>query len=101
MDGMEEKLVLKLEEPFVFDGEQISRICMDGLLDMTARDMCDIDRQMMIKGFNGGGLEVTRPYSMLVAAKVNQKPWEFCDNMKCRDSIRLNRMVTAFFFARA
>lgn len=100
MDGKEEKLVLELEEPFLFDGETISKICMDGLLDLTARDMCDIDRQMVMRGYQGGGLEVTRCYSMLVAARVNQKAWEFCDNMKSRDSIRLNRMITAFFFAK-
>lgn len=95
-----ERLKLVLGDAFIFDGIEVKEIDMEGLLDLSAADMCAIDRQMIAMGYSGARMEITRQYAMLVAAKVNKKPWEYCQSMKARDSIRLRDMVTAFFYAR-
>ncbi len=93
-------LVLELDDPYQFDGAEVKEIDLSGLFDLKARDMCEIDRRMMQEGYTGGVPEVTRRYAMLTAARVNRKPWEYCDLMKARDCIRLGHMVRTFFYAK-
>ncbi len=96
----EEALKLVLGDPFLFDGEEVSEICLEGLFGLSAGDMCALDLQMIAKGYSGPRMDATRQYAMLVAAKVNNKPWEWLNQMKARDSVRLRDMVTAFFYVR-
>lgn len=93
-------LVLKLEDPYQFEGAEVKEIDLSGMFDLKARDMCEIDRWMIQEGYTGSMPEVTRRYAMLVAAKVNRKPWTYCDLMKARDCIRLGQMVRTFFYAK-
>lgn len=96
----EDLMKLKLGDPFLFEGEEVSEINLEGLFHLTARDMCMLDLQMMAKGYSGTRIDTTRQYAMLVAAKVNNKPLEWLEQMKARDSVRLRDMVTAFFYVR-
>lgn len=92
-----ERLILKLGDPFMFDGQEIKEIDMEGLANLTAADMCAIDQLMLARGYSGTRMDASRQYAMFVAARVNNKPYEFCDQMKARDAIRLRDMVAAFF----
>lgn len=96
----EELLKLKLGDPFLFEGEEVSEISLEGLFHLTARDMCMFDLQMMSKGYSGTRIDTTRQYAMLVAANINNKPLEWLEQMKARDSVRLRDMVSAFFYVR-
>ena len=96
----EELLKLTLGDPFLFDGKEVTEIGLEGLFDLTARDMCEIDRQMMARGYSGPRMDTTRQYAMLAAARVNDKPWEWLDEMRARDSVLLRDMVSAFFYVR-
>lgn len=105
---MEKKMVqnekevfkLVLEDPFLFDGEEVKEIDLEELFGLTAGDMCAMDLQMAVKGYSGIRMDATRQYAMLAAARVNHKPWEWLDRMNARDSVRLRDMVSAFFYAR-
>lgn len=92
---------LTLGQPFKYDSKEIKEIDLSGLLDLTARDLVEIDREMIRQGFTGSRIELTRQYAMLVAAKVADKPYDFCDRMNARDSIRLKEYVTTFLYATA
>lgn len=92
-------LILKLGDPFRFDGQEYTELDLSGLFDLTAMDMAEIDRRMQVMGYSYARPEVTGTYAMLVAARVNHKPWEFCQKMKARDMIRLRETVRAFFYA--
>ena len=94
-------LILKLADSYKYDGEEVTELNMNGLLDLTAADLCAMDRSMMKLGYSGTRMELTRQYALLVAAKINNKPSGFCDRMSARDSIRLRDMVATFFYARA
>ncbi len=93
-------LKLKLGDPFMFDDIEVSEIDLSGLVELSASDMCAIDRQMSAMGYSYARPEVTGQYAVLVAARVNKKPWEYCNNMKARDYIRLRETIRAFFYAR-
>lgn len=93
-------LKLKLGDPFLFDDMEVSELDLSGLVELSASDMCAIDRQMSVMGYSYARPEVIGQYAVLVAARVNKKPWEYCNNMKARDYIRLREMIRAFFYAR-
>lgn len=93
--------VVKLIDPYQFEGQTVETIDLNGLFDLTGRDICQIDDQMLAKGYSGQGLELTKQYALFVAAKINGQPWEYCDNMKARDVIRIKNIVSNFFYSRA
>lgn len=94
-------LVLNLADPYKYDGVEVSTLNMEGVVDLTAGDLCMIDREMLKRGYSGTRMDATRQYAMLVAAKVNGKPMDFCDRMGARDSMRLRDFVATFFYATA
>lgn len=99
-EAQDAPLILKLSDSYKFDGVEITEINMEGMVDLTAGDLCMIDREMLKRGYSGTRMDTTRQYAMLVAAKVNGKPMEFCDGMGARDSMRLRDLVATFFYVR-
>lgn len=91
---------MKVEAPFHYGPDLVEEVNLDGLLELTGRDMCMLDAKMMQRGYTGTRMEVTRQYAMLVAAHINQKPDDWLDGMKARDSIKLREIVATFFFVR-
>jgi hypothetical protein len=89
----------KLSQPFKYNGKEVTGIDLSGLLDLTAHDMVEIDAEMQKRGFSGHRIEMSRQYAMLLAAKINHMPYDFCDRMSARDSIRLKDAITVFLFA--
>jgi hypothetical protein len=96
---IKEKMTFKLSRPFKYDCEEITEIDMSAMLDLSASDLVQIDREMSRLGYTGTRQELTRQYAMLVAAKCMHKPGDFCDGMDARDSIRLKEYVVTFFYA--
>lgn len=92
------RLVIKLYDSFIWDGEEITEVDLSGLYDMTAEDMFLVDEQMRIRGFSGMNPEVTRRYALLTAARINRKPWEWLSRMKARDAVRVKNVVAGFFY---
>jgi len=92
-------LKLKLGDPFLFDDMEVSELDLSGLVELSASDMCAIDRQMSVMGYSYARPEVTGQYAVLVAARVN-KPGKYDNNKNARDYIRLREMIRAFFYAR-
>jgi len=91
-------LIIQLYDHYVFDGEEVKEINLSGLYDMTAEDMFAVDDQMRRRGYSGSNPEITRLYALLTAARVNRKPWEWCNKMKARDAVRIKNVVAGFFY---
>ena len=49
-ENKEKRLVLYLNDPFLFDDQEIKEIDMEGLVDLTAADLCLLDQMMLAKG---------------------------------------------------
>lgn len=91
-------LSVKLYDPYMFEGEEVKVIDLSRLYDMTAEDMFAIDEQMRRRGYSGQNPEITRLYALLTVAKINNKPYEFCNKMRARDSVRIKNVVSGFFY---
>lgn len=94
------KLVVTLYDSYKYDGEDITEIDLSGLYDMTAEDMFAVDEQMYRSGFAGQNPEITRKYALLTAARINRKPWDYCNRMRARDAVRIKNVVSGFFYMR-
>ncbi|SEU24345.1 hypothetical protein SAMN05443270_3777 [Lacrimispora sphenoides] len=92
------KVIVKLYDPYIFDGVEVKEINLSGLYDMTAEDMFAVDERIRIHGYSGSNPEITRRYALLTAARVNHKPWEWCNHMKARDAVRIKNVVAGFFY---
>lgn len=97
-DSEKPKLVIPLYDPFIFDGLEVKEIDLSRLYDMTAEDMFAVDDQMRRHGYSGSNPEITRLYALLTAARLNRKPWEWCNKMKARDAIRIKNVIAGFFY---
>ena len=92
---------MPLEVPFEFEGETYESIDLSGLATAMAEDMCEVDEEAKRQGdssANGLHPEITRKYAMLLACRLNRKPYNWLDKMNAKDSIRLRETVTAFFY---
>ena len=68
--------IITMLDPFQFEGETVEKIDLNGLFDLTGRDLCQIDDQMVARGYTGQNMELTKRYALLTVAKVCGKPWE-------------------------
>lgn len=96
----EEKPLLSvtLYDPYIFDGLEVKEVDLSGLYDMTAEDMFAVDEQMRRRGYSGQNPEITRLYALLTTARINHKPWGWCNQMKARDAVRIKNVVSSFFY---
>lgn len=94
-------LIIKLMTPFQFDGAKVTEIDLNGLYDLSAHDLIQIEGIMLRNGYSGQNMELTTKYALLAAAKAAGKAWEFCDEIKSRDAIRIKNIVTGFFYMRS
>lgn len=92
------ELKIPLYDPYLFDGVEVAEVDLSGLYNMTAEDMFAVDDQMRRFGYSGSNPEITRRYALLTAARVNHKPWEWCNTMRARDAVRIKNVVSAFFY---
>lgn len=99
-DVKKPSVIVKLYDPYMFEGQEVTEIDLTGLYDMTAQDMFAVDEQMRRLGYSGQNPEITRLYALLTAAKLNHKPWEWCNRMKARDAVRIKNVVSGFFYMR-
>lgn len=93
--------IITMLDPFQFEGETVEKIDLNGLFDLTGRDLCQIDDQMVARGYTGQNMELTKQYALLTVAKVCGKPWEYAENMRSRDVIRMKNIISNFFYTRA
>lgn len=93
--------IITLLDPYEFEGKTVEKVDLNGLFDLTGRDLCQIDDQMLAKGYSGQNMELTKQYALLVVAKVCGQPWEYADNMRARDAIRMKNIISNFFYTRA
>ena len=62
--------IITMLDPFQFEGETVEKIDLNGLFDLTGRDLCQIDDQMVARGYTGQNMELTKRYALLTVAKV-------------------------------
>jgi hypothetical protein len=90
-------LVLVLKRPIVFEGKEIKEIDLNGLEDLTGKEMRKIDKIFRTTG--GAGVyskEVDSSYLQLVAMEVTGHPQELFDKLYAKDITALEIKVRNF-----
>lgn len=84
--------------PYNFENETYTEIDMQGLYDLKAKDLTEIDRIFTSRGNNPAMSGLTLEYAVLVAHKVTGKPIEFFEGLPAKDATALKNRVIIFFY---
>lgn len=90
---------LQLEQTLEFEGKSYDKIDLNGLYNLSLRDISEVQQQM-VRNNVYSGFENSVLYYAFIAANVNHMPYEWLDKLDARDATRLQVMVRAFLFAR-
>jgi hypothetical protein len=93
---MIEKIILS--KSYEFEGETYTEIDLQGMNDLKAKDLSEIDKIFAEKGGNPVLSGLTLDYAMIVAHRVTKKPIEFFENLPARDATTLKNEVVSFFY---
>lgn len=94
----ENKYLLKLTRPYVFEGTEYAEIDMSGLEKLTVQDAIDAQRQLFSEGETAAMLlcETTSAFARALAAKATGLPIEFFKQMPRGAARRVCGMVRAY-----
>ncbi|RKJ17800.1 phage tail assembly protein [bacterium D16-50] len=98
-DGGDEKLVIALKKPYLFEGKEYTEIDLTGMDDMTAADMIALENQYDKRhpGINVMP-EVRVEYAVMMAARAAKLPVEFFNGLPQREAVKVKNRVMGFLF---
>lgn len=94
MDDMK----IKLSKPYVFEGETFTEIDLQGLEDLKAKDLVEIDRICLIRGNSPVMSGLMLDYALVVAHRATKKPIEFFEGLPAKDAMAIKGVVVVFFY---
>jgi hypothetical protein len=97
-EDQEESLVLKFRRPYKFEGVEYGEVDLSGLEDMTAADLCAVERILKKKGIVDPLMEMSLPMACQLASRASGKPVEFFEQIPAREATRLKNLVTGFLY---
>lgn len=98
---VEDYWIVKLKEPFTFEGNIYKEIDLKGLDDIKTGDMVDINRRMARNGSFYVTPEITLEYALNIANLATGLPLEFFDQLPPYTAIALKERVASFLYGRA
>lgn len=93
------KYQLVFNKPVTFEGEEYKSVDLEGLEQLTTRDLIDADKKFGTSGQMALMNEMTTGYACIVASKATDKPVEFFENLPASEGLRLKNMVMTFLNA--
>ena len=93
---MDNKIILS--KPYSFEGENHCEIDLQGLDDLKAKDLVNIDRIFALRGNSLAMKEFTLDYAIVIANRVTGKPIEFFEDLPIKDAVELKNTVVRFFY---
>ncbi len=92
-------LVIKLNMPVKFEGEQHDKIDLTGLNNIRAKDMIDINRRMTRSGNTDSTPELSLEYALNMANLATGMPLEFFEQLPPYAALAVRGRVTSFLFS--
>ena len=86
-EAVENDLVIPLKKPIRFEGQQYDKIDLNGLNDIRAKDMIEINRLMTKAGNINSTQELTLEYALYMANIVTGLPLEFFEQLPPHESL--------------
>lgn len=93
----EMKIVFK--KPYQFEGEEHKEINLEGLENLSAKDLVEADRRFNASGSMALMNEMQTGYALIIAAKATRKPIEFFENLPASEGLKVKNRVMGFLNA--
>ena len=94
----ENKLVVTLSKPYVFEGVTYTEMDLTPLDNIRAADMIKVNRTLTRSGSTDFLQEMTLEYACVLAAQVTKMPVEFYEGLPAKDAMKLKSRVTGFLY---
>lgn len=85
-----------LSKKYKFEGEEVERLDLNGLEDLTGLDMINITRMMRKRGNTDASPELTMEFAFFVAMQATGRPLEFFYGLNMKDSMKVKSRVNYF-----
>ena len=83
--------------PFTYDGKEYKEIDLRKLKDLTTRDIERVEEALIDEGKSAQAIWTTIRGATLLAAVVNEMPFDWLDGAKAKDAVAIRNVVFAFF----
>lgn len=98
-DEEEEGLILKLKNPYKFEGKEYMEIDLSGLENLSAADMIAVNKYMERTSTGIQVMpEVSLEYACVLASKATKMPVEFFTGLPPKQAIKVKNRVMGFLF---
>lgn len=95
----DKSLIIKLKNPYKFEGKEYNEIDLSGLENISAKDMIAVNKYMDRTATGIQVLpEVSLEYACVIASKVTSLPVEFFLGLPGKTSMKLKNRVMGFLF---
>lgn len=83
---------------YKFEGEEISELDLSGIDNLSARQLCNVEKKFETSGNFSALKEMNLTYALFVAAEVSARPIEFFDQLRAKDALKIKNVVAQSFF---
>jgi len=90
--------VVEFSKPYLFEGEEITKLDLSGLEEITVEDMIHASDMLARSGRVVSVPETDIQYTLYIAHAATKKPYEFFLKLRPKDAARIRSRVTRFFF---
>ncbi len=97
----DDSLTLHINPPYVWEGKEYSSLDLSGLNKITAQDLIDADKVAQKSGTVQVVPAVGPEFACFIAARATDKPIEFFRLLPGRVAVRLQNLITGFFYGEA
>ena len=91
-------LMITLKKPINFEGTQYTKIDLNGLENITATDMVEVNRLLNRRGNVDFLQEMTLEYALNLAARASGLPVEFFMQLSPWAAMQVKNRVTGFLY---
>ncbi len=93
---IEDFMVVEFSKTYKFEGEEISKLDLNKLDDMTGSDMIAINRMMKKRGNTDASPEMTMEFAFFASMQATELPLEFFYGLSMKDSMKVKIRVNYF-----
>jgi hypothetical protein len=92
------ELVVKLDKPYNFEGEEHTEVDLAGLKSLTGTDVEKAEKMIVGSVKANQATELSGAYCFAMASIASNKPIEYFHKMSLRDSLSVKGLVQNFLF---
>lgn len=96
---IERETKITLSHPYIFEGKSYDKIDLEGLENLSARDMIKINKRLARKGNVDFMPETNLEYALELSAAATELPIEFFESLSIKDAVRIKTAIMGFMWS--